>query len=109
MKTIKIIFLLLTFNIFAQTENSRLDDLRKLTKIDSTDKPVYILLDDFYAQALQSDLGELKENIPEKIEKLVGNKRTKNRHLLLMFFAYQVHIQQTLAVGKNQIQSFKQK
>jgi len=100
MKKLTIIILLISFNSFAQPNESRINQLRGETKIDNQDKAVFNLLDEFYFQALQSDLGELSPTTGGKIEKLYQNKKTKNRHLLIMFMAYQDHISQTSAVGK---------
>lgn len=100
MKKLTITILLISFNSFAQPNESRINQLRGETKIDNQDKAVFNLLDEFYNQVLQSDLGELNPTIPKKIEKLYQNKKTKNRHLLMMFMAYQDHISQTSAVGK---------
>lgn len=97
----RILFILLvTLNAFAQPNESRLKQLRSETKIDNQDTAVFDLLGEFYTQALQSDVGELSPGMPKKIDKLYLNKKTKNRHLLLLFMAYQDHISQTAAVGK---------
>jgi hypothetical protein len=100
MKKRTIIILFLTFNVFAQPNESRINRLRTETIIDNQDKAVFDLLEEFYTQGLQSELGELSPNMQKKINKLYQNKNTKNRHLLLMFMAYQDHISQTVAVGK---------
>lgn len=100
MKKLTITILLISFNSFAQPNESRINQLRSETKIDNQDKTVFNLLDEFYFQALQSDLGELSPATGGKIEKLYQNKKTKNRHLLIMFMAYQNHISQTAAIGK---------
>lgn len=89
-----------TLYTFAQPNEARINQLRGETKVDNQDKAVFDLLDEFYLQGLQSDLGELNPNMPKKIDKIYQNKKTKNRHLLLMFMAYQDHISQTAAVGK---------
>lgn len=107
MRKVTIIFLFITFNIFSQNSDSRINQLRKDVKIDAQDKEVFELLEEFYEQVLQSDLGELNSNMPKKIDKLYNNKKTKNRHLLLMFMAYQDHISQTLAKGKKSNTKFQ--
>jgi hypothetical protein len=107
MRKLTIIFFFITFNVFAQHDESRINQLRKDTKIDSQDKVVFDLLEEFYIQGLQSDLGELNPNMPKKIDKIYHNKKTKNRHLLLMFMAYQEHISQTSAIGKKSNTKFQ--
>lgn len=106
MKQLIIITLFLTFNAFAQNE-TRINQLRSETKIDSQDKVVFNLLDEFYMQALQSDAGELNPDMAKKIDKIYNSKKTKNRHLLLMFMAYQDHITKTAAVGKRSNAKFQ--
>ncbi|MFB3388776.1 hypothetical protein [Flavobacterium sp. LAR06] len=100
MKKLTTIILFFSLNVFSQPNESRINRLRSETIIDNQDKAVFDLLDEFYTQGLQSELGELNPNTQKKIDKLYKNKNTKNRHLLLMFIAYQDHITQTLAVGK---------
>ena len=100
MKKLTLIILFVTFNAFSQPNEVRINQFRSETKIDNQDKAIFNLLDEFYIQALQCDFGELSSDTPKKIDKLYQNKKTKNRHLLLMFMAYQNHISQTAAVGK---------
>lgn len=100
MKKFIIIIFFISFKVFSQPNEERINQFRSETKIDNQDKAIFNLLDEFYAQALQSDLVELNTDIPKKIDKLYQNRKTKNRHLLLMFMAYQNHISQTAAVGK---------
>ena|SRR6218665_34131 len=107
MKKITILLLFIISNAIAQPNESRISQLRKGIKIDNQDKAVFDLMNDFYEQALQSDLGELKSEMPQKINKLQQNKKTRNRHLLLMFVAYQDHISQTAAVGKRPNKKFQ--
>lgn len=100
MKKRILIILLVAFNAYAQPNEARINKFRSEAKIDNQDKAVFNLLEEFYSQALQSDMGELNPDMPKKIDKLYQSKKTKNRHLLLMFMAYQNHISQTSAVGK---------
>ena len=93
-----------------QTEYEKLiTQTKEGVKIDKNDKTVLNLLSDFYAEALQSDKGELNQDIPKRIEKLYADKNAKNLHILNMFFAYQDHISQTAAVGKNPDANFQVK
>jgi len=107
MKLLTLITLFFTFNAFSQANEARINQLRSDTKIDSNDKAVFDLLDEFYMQALQSDLGDLNPDTGKKIEKMYRSKKTKNRHLLLMFMAYQDHVSKTAAVGKRPNSKFQ--
>lgn len=107
MKKKFLIILFISFNVFTQTSESRINQLREGTKIDNQDRAVFELLDEFYDQGLQSDAGELSTNMSKKIDKLYQNKKTKNRHLLVMFLAYQDHISQTVAIGKRSNTKFQ--
>lgn len=101
-----IIFILLLFlsiNSFAQKSNEYLDfikELKKETKIDKSDKTVYNLLNSFYEEGLQSDEGEMKQETVNKIQSFYSDKNSKNKHILSMFLAYQDHISETVAIGK---------
>lgn len=107
MKKLFLIVLFFSFNLFAQPNPARINELRSGTKIDSQDTVVFDLLEEFYTQALQSDLGELSSDMPKRMDKLYQNKKTKNRHLLVMFMAYQNHISETVAVGKKSDTKFQ--
>ncbi|MGV3697503.1 hypothetical protein [Flavobacterium sp.] len=100
MKTQIIISLFITFSGFAQPNESRIQQLRSDTKVDSQDRAVITLLEEFYTQALQSELGALNAETSKKMNKLYQSRKTRNRHLLLMFMAYQDHISKTAAIGK---------
>lgn len=110
MKKLSLIILFISFNVFSQQNDAYkkyINQLKAESNIDSEDKTIFDLLDDFYIQGLQSDAGELSSEIPKKIEKLYQSKKTKNRHLLLMFMAYQDHITKTAAVGKKPNSNFQ--
>ncbi|WP_163410818.1 hypothetical protein [Flavobacterium ajazii] len=98
-----IILFFISINITAQEPEEYkkyIDQLKKETKIDSQDKAVFDLLQEFYNQVLQSDLGELNPEVSTKFEKLYQNPKASNYHLLVMFMIYQDHITQTAAAGK---------
>ncbi|MFN7774940.1 hypothetical protein, partial [Flavobacterium sp.] len=95
-----IVFVCFTYTVYTQPNEARLQQLRTNVTIDATDTSVIDLLDDFYEQGLQSDAGELSPDLAQRIEKIARNKKTKNKHLFLLFMAYQDHISQTAAVGK---------
>jgi hypothetical protein len=110
MKKLSLIILFISFNVFSQQNEAYkkyINQLKAESNIDSEDKTIFDLLNDFYIQGLQSDAGELSSEIPKKIEKLYQSKKTKNRHLLLMFMAYQDHITKTAAVGKKPNSNFQ--
>lgn len=104
MKKRILIILLVSLHVFSQqneTYKSYINQLKKESKIDGGDRAVFHLLDEFYMQVLQSDAGEFSPGFAKKIENLYQNKKTKNRHLLIMFLTYQDHITKTAAVGKS--------
>jgi hypothetical protein len=110
MKNLSLIILFISFNLFSQQNEAYknyINQLKTESKIDSEDKTVYDLLDEFYNHGLQSEAGELSSEIPKKIEQLYHDNKTKNRHLLLMFMAYQDHITKTAAVGKKPNSNFQ--
>ncbi|MBX2931525.1 MAG: hypothetical protein KF781_06220 [Chitinophagaceae bacterium] len=105
-----IILVLLSINVFSQQNDDYknfIQQIKKDTKIDKDDNTIYNLLNDFYEQALQSDEGELKPDIPLKIQKLYEDKNTKNIHILIMLLTYQEHISETAAVGKKPDSEFQ--
>ncbi|MFC7773050.1 hypothetical protein [Flavobacterium sp. GCM10027622] len=110
MKKLSLLLLFFSFNVFSQQNEAYKkysNQLKAENKIDSEDKSVFDLLDEFYNQVLQSETGELSSEIPKKIEQLYQGKKTKNRHLLLLFLAYQDHITKTAAVGKKPNSNFQ--
>ncbi|MCK8143394.1 hypothetical protein MW871_15995 [Flavobacterium sp. I-SCBP12n] len=107
---ILILLLLISINSFSQKTdeyNKFIEQIKKDSKTDKNDETVLILLNDFYEQTLQSDIGELKPDIPERIQKLYSGKNSKNLQILNMFLAYQEHISQTAAVGKQPDPNFQ--
>ena len=109
----KILFLLLVFlssKSFSQKSNEYLnyiDELKKETKIDKSDKTVYDLLNNFYEENLQSHTGEMKPETISKIQAFYSDINSKNKHIFNMFFAYQNHITETAAVGKKSNSKFQ--
>lgn len=102
-KLILIVFVLISFQSFSQqTEEYKafIEQIKKDSKTDKNDKTVYNLLNDFYEQALQSDNGELKPEIAQRIQNLYADKNAKNIQILSMFLAYQEHVSQPSALGK---------
>ncbi|MDQ1159823.1 hypothetical protein QE422_000191 [Chryseobacterium sp. SORGH_AS 447] len=102
----KLIFIFLLFaglNIPAQTAAAAkevFEKIKKESKIDGSDKAVYHLLEEFYAENLQAENDEMSEETIEKTQKLASDPDTKNLHILMLFLMYQQHISQTAAVGK---------
>ena len=70
MRKLALLILVIPFTIFAQHDASRINQLRSEAKIDKQDSEVFDLLEEFYLQALQSDLGELSADMPKKIDKI---------------------------------------
>lgn len=98
-----ILFFFISISITAQQPEDYkkyIDQLKKEAKTDPQDKAVFDLLQEFYNQVLQSDLGELNPDVSTKFEKLYQNPKAGNYYLLVMFMIYQDHITQTAAAGK---------
>ena len=105
-----IILALISIPAFAQQDEAYknyIHQAKSETKIDSEDKAVFNLLEEFYLQGLQSESGEVSPDIPKKTDKLYNNSETKNRHLLVMFVVYQNYISETAAVGKTPDSKFQ--
>ncbi|WP_123906549.1 hypothetical protein [Chryseobacterium sp. MYb7] len=103
-KLILATLLCLSVSIFAQSGNSMASVLQKIksqSKIDSNDKVVYDLMDEFYQKNLQADNDEVTPELTHRIQKAVSDPNTKNIHLLYLLLMYQQHISQTVAEGKN--------
>lgn len=113
MKNVILLFILLfSVNLFSQNTDDYktfVEQIKKDSKSDKTDKTVYNLLNDFYEQALQSDQGELNREISDRIQNLYSNKQAKNLHILTMFLTYQNHISETAALGKQPDLNFQMK
>ncbi len=95
--------LCLSVTIFAQSGNSMASILQKIksqSKIDTQDKTVYDLMDEFYQKNLQADNDEMTPEFTHKLQKAVSDSNTKNIHLLYLFLMYQQHISQAVAEGK---------
>lgn len=111
MKNLIIIFFLLaSSNLFAQKSEAYINYIKELktnTKTDRNDKTVFTLLNNFYDEALQSDEGEMKPETIKKIQDFYANKDAKNKQILNMFLAYQNHISETAAVGKQPNSKFQ--
>ena len=108
-----IIFIVLIFlstNSFAQKSDEYLNfikELKKETKIDQSDKTVFEILNNFYEEILQSETGEMKPETINKIQSFYSDNNSKNKHIINMFFAYQNHITETAAVGKQPNSKFQ--
>ncbi|MDQ0476322.1 MULTISPECIES: hypothetical protein [Chryseobacterium] len=111
MKNLILFFLLLiSLNLFSQNSEDYktfIEKIKKDSKTDKADKTVYHLFNDFYEQGLQSDQGELSEDISQRIQKLYSDKKAKNLQILTMFLLYQNHITETAAVGKQPDPNFQ--
>ncbi|PWW28756.1 MULTISPECIES: hypothetical protein [unclassified Chryseobacterium] len=96
--------LCLSISVFAQSGNSMASILQKIksqSKIDTQDKTVYDLMDEFYQKNLQADNDEMTPEFTHKLRKAVSDSNTKNIHLLYLFLMYQQHISQAVAEGKS--------
>lgn len=105
-----IILILLSTNSFAQKSDGYLNlikELKKETKADKSDKTVYDLLNNIYEEMLQSESGVLKPETIDKVQNFYSDSNSKNKHIFNMFFAYQNHITETTAVGKEPNSKFQ--
>lgn len=105
-----IILILLSTNSFAQKSDGYLNlinALKKETKVDKSDKTVYDLLNNIYEEMLQSEPGVLKPETIDKVQNFYSDNNSKNKHIFNMFFAYQNHITETAAVGKEPNSKFQ--
>jgi hypothetical protein len=71
MKNVLVLFSILISTTFSQKSADYIkfvEQIKKEAKIDSNDKTVYKLLDDFYDQALQSDKGELNQKFHKELK-----------------------------------------
>ncbi|WPO82955.1 hypothetical protein SD427_01025 [Chryseobacterium sp. JJR-5R] len=102
-KLVLLLFFLFGMYTFSQTAavaKEVFGKIKKDAKIDSSDRTIYNLLDELYAQNLQAENDEMKPETIEKVQKLASDPGTKNIHLLMLFLMYQQHISQTAAAGK---------
>lgn len=109
-KNIFILLIFLSTNSFAQKSDEYLNfikDLKIETQVDKSDKTVYDLLNNFYEETLQSEAGEMKPETISKIQSYYSNNSSKNKHIFNMFFAYQNHITETAAAGKQPNSKFQ--
>ena len=83
-----------------KTLDSTLNRLKSTSGTDATDTRIFDLLQNFYNEALQADNGNLSQETVQHVNNYVGDTKTKNRHLLMMFLMYQQHISQTAAKGE---------
>ena len=107
---IAVFFIIISSTLFSQKSEVYLKfikELKKDSEIDKTDKVVYNLLNSFYEETLQSDAGEMTPRTAEKIQNFYSDKNSKNKQILNMFLAYQNHISETAAVGKQPNSKFQ--
>jgi len=96
--------LCLSISVFAQSGNSMASILQKIksqSKIDTQDKVVYDLMDEFYQKNLQADSDEMTPEFTHRIQKAVSDPNTRNIHLLYLLLMYQQHISRAVAEGKS--------
>jgi hypothetical protein len=97
--------LLVSAKLFSQSGvqnyfDSALIQLKSESTIDKTDSTVFLLLQEFYDEVLQSDKGELSEKTQQKFIAFDKNEESKNKYLLTLFLMYQDHIGQAAEEGK---------
>jgi hypothetical protein len=112
----RVIVLLISFFLFTNVHSqvreqmfldSTLTQLKKQTTIEKNDLKVFSLLQRFYNEVLQSDKGELSPQTAQMINTYAEDKKTSNKHLLILFLMYQQHISETAAQGKNPNAAFQ--
>jgi len=100
-----LVLCLFSTNVYSQFNaerflDSTVADLKTQSKIDKNDLQMFLLLENFYSEALQSEKGELSPQTAQKINSYLTDTKTRNRHLLILFLMYQEHISETAARGK---------
>ena len=109
-KLIFILIVFISFKSFSQeTEEYKtfIKEIKKDNRIDKKDMTVLYILNDFYEQVLQSDNGELNENVPQKIQNLYADKTSKNLQILTMFLSYQDYVSQNSGPGRKVDSNFQ--
>lgn len=90
-------------NTFAQSNPPIKETFQKIksqSKIDSHDKMVFNLMDEFYQKSLQAESDEMTPETIQKIEKLASDPNTKNLHILMLFLIYQQYLSQKVMEKK---------
>jgi len=98
-----ILFLILpniSFSQERQNINEVIEVLTKNSKIDSSDKKVYALMDDFFYENLQAETPQLSQKTISTFNSLMVDSTIKNQHLLALFLFYQNHISESMQTGK---------
>jgi hypothetical protein len=62
--------------------------IKRHAKIEATDKTIYTILDNMYAQALQADSGDVSEETMLAYSKFASDTTLANRHIALLYENY---------------------
>lgn len=103
MKGVFLFLLLLPSIAFSQKQGHiehLTDSLKRIYPVDSTDRSLFILFDAFFNETMQPDASNLSQKTQSKLHSLVVSPKTKNRHILSLYIAYQHHITESLTTGK---------
>lgn len=103
MKRLISILLVLTFNTSIGQEieefNKVVNNVIASSLIDSKDLTAWELLNDFYEEALQSDSGMTSEKTYQRLDAFLKNEKSFNKHLIMLFIAYQDYVGETARSG----------
>lgn len=72
--------------------NSVITESKNIYATDASNLEMNQLFNEFYEAVLQSELGEIKEDLVNKITTLVENPETKNMHLMSLFLILQNYL-----------------
>lgn len=98
-----LIFSIPTFSI-AQENSGIKEMINTLTKNairDSTDKTVYLLMDELFQEILQADNLNISQETIAKLDKIAKSDQAKNKHLLTLFLLYQNFTEQSVRTGQS--------
>lgn len=82
----------------------KVDSLRKTTIIDGNDKTGYQVFDDLFEEMLQADT--INQQMPsiKKVGELLRDEKSRNSHLIKLFFGYQNYISNPQAKNNSKFQ-----
>jgi tetratricopeptide (TPR) repeat protein len=73
--------------------------IKRHAKIDATDKTIYTILDNMYAQALQADSGDVSEEALLAYSKFASDTTLANRHIAILYENYRTIMSGTALKG----------
>src|SRR5690606_12860254 len=97
------ILLILTFQTSIGQEiedfNRVVNDVIASSSKDAKDLTAWELLNDFYEETLQSDSGLTSAKTYERLDAFLRNEKSFNKHLIMLFIAYQDYVGESARSG----------